>query len=519
MAKGKRQPNTGEIKTVSLIGVDPLREGRISEEPERLKSNAPDIATLIVLVIVLTAFGVMSFVLPKPEISQIENRPLEKAPGFSTKALASGEFTDAFSRYYSDTFPWREKMIETSSDFKSLFGLKGKESGEDVSIHYGVDTAEGQDDASSATPDDSGTNNATNDGETAASSGAVSSSDSDSDATTEPGATSDGTGDGQDATTTPAATTPQPAETEDAGGRLTGEGKREGGVIVIGDTGLEFYGFAETNNERYANIINKFDDKYRGQVTTTALVSPTNIEFKLPEQYSDLSDDQRQAINFIYEHLNTDVVKVDVYDSLKAHANEYVYFRTDHHWTQLGAYYAYRDYCKTLGLPHTALLSYSRIRLDGFLGSFYNSIGGNKDMKKNPDFVLAYAPVVPYETTGYFDSAMNEGFNLSLIRGPDEIEVSNKYLAFSGGDLPIIDIKMQSDTGRRLIIFKESFANAFIPFLTENYDEIIIVDFRYYEGSVDNLIQKYQINEALFLNYVSAAGSERQVDRLSALFD
>jgi hypothetical protein len=113
---------------------------------------------------------------------------------------------------------------------------------------------------------------------------------------------------------------------------------------------------------------------------------------------------------------------------------------------------------------------------------------------------------------------MENGFNLSLIRGPDDIQTSNKYLAFSGGDLPIIHIKTRSDTGRRLIIFKESFANAFIPFLTENYDEIVVVDFRYYEGNVDNLISKYDINEALFLNYVSAAGSERQVGRLEALF-
>jgi hypothetical protein len=77
---------------------------------------------------------------------------------------------------------------------------------------------------------------------------------------------------------------------------------------------------------------------------------------------------------------------------------------------------------------------------------------------------------------------------------------------------------MQSATGRRLIVFKESFANAFIPFLTENYDEIIVVDFRYYEGNVDNLIENYKINEALFLNYVSSAGSEKQTSRLAALF-
>jgi hypothetical protein len=122
MAKRKGQPNIGEIKTVNFIGVDTLREERVTDEPERLRSDAPDILTLMILIIVLAALGVMSFVLPKPEISLIENRPLEKAPGFSAKALTSGEFTDAFSRYYADTFPWREKMIEMSTDFNRVSG-------------------------------------------------------------------------------------------------------------------------------------------------------------------------------------------------------------------------------------------------------------------------------------------------------------------------------------------------------------------------------------------------------------
>jgi hypothetical protein len=407
--------------------------------------------------------------------------------------LFGGRLTDDFSRYYSDTFPWREWMITGASDFKSSFGVGGDD-GDNVSIHYGVDTAGGQDDAPA---DDA-------------------QADTPADTPVDASETTTVSPEAVGATTSDAVTTPEEAVAVE---KLEGEGKREGGVIVIGDAALEFYGFAEKNNARYASIINNFDEKYRGSITTTALVAPTNIEFKLPDKYKDLTDDQRAAVSFIYGKLNDDVVKVDVYDSLRNHANEYVYFRTDHHWTQLGAYYAYRDYCKTLGLPHTPLLSYERIRLDGFLGSFYNSIGGNSEMKANPDYVLAYEPVVPYEMTGYENSQMENGFKLSLIRGPDEIQIANKYVALSGGDLPIIHIKMQSDTGRRLIIFKESFANAFIPFLTENYDEIIVVDFRYYEGNVDNLIAQYNVNEALFLNYVSSAGSEKQVDRLAALFN
>jgi hypothetical protein len=508
-SKGREKVTAGAIKTVSLVGVD-MRRGADwqDDEPygadERARDDRRSVFTLLVFIATLVAFGILSFAMPKPEISQIENRPLEKVPDFSASALFDGSFTDDFSRYYSDTFPWREWMITKASDFKSWFGVAGG-GGDNVSIHYGVDTADGQDDADAgdASSDTSDTGNALA-GD--ANAGEISTGDIETGAVS-PGAVTAAT---NDAVSAPEEATPVE--------KLEGEGKREGGVIVIGDTALEFYGFAEKNNARYASIINKFDERYRGIVRTTALVAPTNIEFKLPDKYRDLADDQREAISFIYGKLNDDVVKVDVYDGLKNHANEYIYFRTDHHWTQLGAYYAYRDYCKTLGLPHTSLLSYNRMRLDGFLGSFYNAIGGNSEMKANPDYLLAYEPVVPYEMVGYENSQMENGFHLSLIRGPDEILIANKYVALSGGDLPIIHIKMQSGTGRRLIIFKESFANAFIPFLTENYDEIIVVDFRYYEGNVDNLIAQYGVNEALFLNYVSSAGSERQVDRLAALF-
>jgi hypothetical protein len=385
-------------------------------------------------------------------------------------------------------------MIEASSDFKRLLGVGGAG---DVTIHYDVGAAEGQDDATDTTADDADTDLI---------------ADGDKIIPAPAGATSGAAIETNDADN-------GDASVDEMGvNAIEGKGKRQGGVVVIGDTALEFYGFNKKINQKYVDIINNFDDKYRGTVSTTALIAPTNIEFKIPKEYRDLTDSQHDAIQYIYSNLNDDVAKIAVYDTLAKHSGEYVYFRTDHHWTALGAYYAYWEYVKALGLPHTALLSYPQVRLDGFLGSFYNAIGGNKEMKNNPDYVLAYEPVVPYTMYGYNDSKFSDKMEIRLVRKPEEILNKNKYLAFSGGDLPVIDIKMQSNTGRRLIIFKESFANAFIPFLTENYDEILVVDFRYFEGDVDKLIADYKINEALFINYVSAAGSEKQTDRLKSIF-
>jgi hypothetical protein len=157
VTKSKNSKSVGaeEIRTVSLVGVEMLRDSGERQETqygpeERARDNTRNILTLYVFVATLAVLGVLSFAMPKPEISQIENRPLEKAPRFSAEALFNGSLTGDFSRYYSDTFPWRERMISVASDLKSRLGVSGPGDA-NVSIHYGVDTAGGQDDAN--TPD------------------------------------------------------------------------------------------------------------------------------------------------------------------------------------------------------------------------------------------------------------------------------------------------------------------------------------------------------------------------------
>jgi hypothetical protein len=494
------------VTTINMIGVK-----RINPKAPKSIGKLPYFFTLIAFIAVLAIVGIISIFAPKPAISQIENRPLEKAPAFSAKALSSGELTDDFSLYYSDTFPLRERMIETASAFRGLYGVKG--SG-DAEIHFGKGSAEGID--GNAPGEDS---EDTDEGDAAAT--PPGSGSATPPAVAPPGA-ADVTTPAATEVTPPAVAAPTPAgiatpPAATAPAELDGKGDVQGGLIVIGDAALEFYGFSKDTNTRYAKVVNKFDDKYKGTVLTNVMVVPTNVEFKLPKKYRELTRAQDEAIDFIYGRLNDDIEKINVYNDLKDHADEYVYFRTDHHWTALGAFYAYRKYCLSRGIPYTPFANYSQIRLNGFLGSFYNAVGGNKKMKKNPDYVIAYEPVVPYKMAGYQNAdGKGDKLELSLVRTEKEITGPNKYLAFSGGDLPYIHITTEAGTGRRLIVFKESYANAFIPFLTENYDEICVVDFRYYKGDVDALIKKNKINEALFLNYVSSAGSSRQVDLLSA---
>jgi hypothetical protein len=442
---------------------------------------------------VLALMGVLSFVAEKPTVSDIENRPLETMPEASLTALVDGSWTAEFSLYYSDTFPHRERMIETAAFLRGLRGFRGEDEvvirldagaseGRDGNIEDGEDAVAGAENAGK---------NATR-ARVAANGTPVSEID--------PGVKNDPIPPAYEATPLPDV-----------------DGERKGGVLMVGDTVLDLYGFNEASNATYADIVGGFSERHKETILTSVMVVPTNVEFKIPKRYRDLSASQYDAITFIYERLPNSVNKVWAYNALAEHSDEDIYFRTDHHWTGLGAYYAYLEFAKTRYFRTADLSAYEQVRHDGFLGSLYNSMGGSSVLKEHPDYLIAYRPPTAYTMTGYYGSDMTGAISMHFAQEPHEITNRNKYLAYAGGDLPYINIVTEHKNGRKLVVFKESFANAMLPFLVENYEEIHVVDFRYYQGDIEAFLQAHAINEALFLNYAASAGSVTQVERLRQL--
>ncbi|MDR0357747.1 MAG: hypothetical protein LBH63_05220 [Clostridiales Family XIII bacterium] len=451
--------------------------GESAPEPEepRKQPLRYRIAAIAFWVVLATA-GVVSFVAENPEISDIENRPLENQPEFSISSLASGQWASDFSVYYSDTFPVRERMIETAAFFRGLRGLRGDD---DVVIRMDAGASEGKD---GNLPEE-----IANIAEAGMIFGRL-------------------IKDGE---------IPAPRETKPLPDT---DGERRGGVLMVGDTVLELYGFNKGTNALYAEIVGEFSEEHKDTILTNVLVAPTNVEFKIPERYRDMTSSQYEAISFIYNLLPESVNRVWVYNVLAAHSDEDIYFRTDHHWTGLGAYYAYREFAKTRGFSVAPLSDYEEVRHEGFLGSLYKSMGGNSVLKENPDYLIAYRPKIAYTMTGYHGSDMSGAISMHFAQDPQEVPATNKYLAYSGGDLPYVHIVTENKNGRKLVVFKESFANAMLPFLAENYEEIHVVDFRYYKGDIEAFLSERAVNEALFLNYAPAAGSSTQVERLRVLF-
>lgn len=328
--------------------------------------------------------------------------------------------------------------------------------------------------------------------------------------TTDPGNTDDPNGDDGDNTPVDPAPTYQRIE-------LNGDEQQYDAVYRVGDTGYEMYSYVDSTAKKYADNVNAVADALAGKANVYMLPIPLSSGVSLPDDLygKDIFADQKAAEQKIIGYMNGNVKSVALYDALLAHRTEYIYFRTDHHWTATGAYYAYEQFCKAKGITPTPISSYKVDEYDGFLGTFYRDSSQNATMGANPDKVVAYHPLSTEATLDYGDSE-----NASLTRGKiiyDESDApaSLKYGAFITGDNAYSIINNPDVTnGSSCIVVKESFGNAFVPFLTDHYQTIYVLDYRYWKGSISQFAQSKGVQDVLFVNNLSAIRSTALVGYL-----
>ena len=294
---------------------------------------------------------------------------------------------------------------------------------------------------------------------------------------------------------------------------------QSGGVYIVGDAGYEMYNYVGSLAEKYQTVVNSVADSLSGISNVYAMAIPLSSSITLPDSLlSDIpGSDQAQAEKDILGGMGQNVKTVPLHDALNAHRTEYIYFRTDHHWTALGAYYAYVQFCNVKGItPHT-LSDYEVSQYPGFLGSFYNDGGKPQTMADNPDTVNAYHPVSSTASMKYgsSESSLTGG---QVIYDESTAAASLKYGAFIMGDNPFTVIENpEISNGQSCIVVKESFGNAFVPFLVDHYQTVYVVDYRYYSGSVTQLAKDKGVTDVLFVNNLSAIRGSYQMGKLSGV--
>ena len=200
------------------------------------------------------------------------------------------------------------------------------------------------------------------------------------------------------------------------------------------------------------------------------------------------------------------MVKVDTVSALLAHNDEYIYFRTDHHWTALGAYYAYEAVCQALGMEPVDIDTMEVIDMGDFIGSLYGRAKNPWKLKR--DNLYVYMPQSDITNTVYYSSIYSNGQAYPMLTVDANWSDDSKYSVF-GTDWPINHLENRDQKGKpNCIVVKDSFGNCFLPFLTQNFENIYAVDYRKFRDMpLIQLAEAYDCDYVIFMPYLAATQS------------
>ncbi len=452
------------------------------------KKDHDGLKLVIPFFVVLYALSIVAFIIPlRPTYSTIDKRPLTAFPEFSAEALFSGDYFDDISTWFSDTFPGRDSWLSLSTSISALHGHSEIAIAGDPMTNTVIEIP----DIPAPTPTPEATPVPTPE--------AVETPDPVENE--EPAETE------QPEEIAPAETPPQGwggvAIDENASISL-------GPVIQIGDTAFNQLGFSKYNTEVFANTLNGLAEKLKGTgVTLVSAPAPTSVGVMVEgEKLADLNcARQDEMLNYMHSLTSDDIVKVDTVSALIEHNSEYIYFRTDHHWTARGAYYAYEAVMEALGKEPAPLDSFTEWDQGEFEGTLYWQARNPRKLKS--DNVFAYIPEGDINMMVYGND--NYCYERPLISDQTQNGVGNKYLCFISGDNALSIITNESiPDAPSCVLIKGSFGNCFAPFLTQNYHKVYVVDYRkYYRYRMSDFVEVYDVDDIIVLPYMIATqGSE-----------
>lgn len=204
---------------------------------------------------------------------------------------------------------------------------------------------------------------------------------------------------------------------------------------------------------------------------------------------------------------------IDCLSYLSGHRDEYIYYRTDHHWTSLGAYYAYAAAARQLGYSAYGLNSFNiETASSSFRGTLFSR---TLDSGVTPDSIDYYhlASNEPTVKMTVFDGREQTEYDSLYVR--DYLEVKDKYSSFTGSNAPLITIETDADNGKSLLLIKDSYAHSLVPFLSKHYSKITMVDMRYINVGLDYFsINVNDYSQVLLSFNVISFAEDRNIPKL-----
>ncbi|OON86430.1 hypothetical protein BXO88_07910 [Oribacterium sp. C9] len=457
----------------------------VEHEEKTIKSYGALFMTGTSLALFAGIFLVGTFA-TRPVYSESEKRTLAKKPEFSMIGAMNGSYFTELDKWFSDTFPFKEELLNMESKLESFYGAGGES-------YYGNKS----DIVEDTVPENS---------ETLAPIVELKPREQEQKETEDiyqslVETNADGT----------LKVDTEPKEKVD----VTGE--QAGNIYVSNNKAYEIFYYNQGGSVKYASVLNTVKSMLPDSNVYDILV-PNSFGVELdPSLQEELgSGNMQDVFNYIFSMMDPNIHRLSVFDTLYAHRDEYVFFNTDHHWTGLGAYYAYREFCKEKGITPHELGDFKYVDYSGFYGTFYFATNRNESLKSNPDHVEAWIPMGTNEIVAVDENGLT--YNANVINDVTESNAGRKYNCFLKGDNAFTTIKNpEIKDGSSCVVIKESYGNAFVPFLVDHYEDVYVVDYRYYKDNLTQFILDNKIQDVIFVNNVQAI-TEKVSDEILSIF-
>lgn len=397
----------------------------------------------------LAFFLVFGLIEQDRTFSVTENRELASMPELTWKSYADSSFMQKVETYFNDQFPFRDGFIRMSKAYNKLMYPNFLLSEDDIIVLP----------PSSVNP-----------------------------------------------AVTPVQTSPSAGEGEETSEPSAAPQMLLGNLIYRGRI-METFNVSDAAAQRYADIVNRIYSACGNPETYIVIPTPAYTLYA-PEGNITENTDFNRAMSTLTAALNGPQV-IDLREIYSEVKNEYIYFRTDHHWTGRGAYYACREFLQVAeGVTLPDLSTYRSGVREGFLGSLYRAVMTNQAssvLEKNPDQVEYFYPHTEVEVIAYSSAAMNDPMVRQVIY-PDYNADTNLYCVYMGGDIALAKITTQVKNGKSILVIRDSYGHAFVPFLMDAYETIYIFEPRYFDPNLNPIdlsafFTEHKIDKMLHVGY------------------
>lgn len=286
-------------------------------------------------------------------------------------------------------------------------------------------------------------------------------------------------------------------------------GRRESNGVYLAKDGYFIDGTIPDSEQAEKNLgyLTTFAEDFNGKYNLKILIVPTAsliLSDKLP--YGAPVWDQTAYLDRISELSGA----IDVRNKLEEHSNEYIYYRTDHHWTADGMYLAYTSLCESLGIVPLQPNEIMRTTLsDGFLGTVIAKVG----IKTTPDTLIDLTSKSQPSVHVSYNFGVNESDSLYVS---EKLSTRDKYGVYLGGNPAIADISTSVKNGRVLVMAKDSYAHCMLPLLANHYERMIVIDLRSFNGGLETYLdtlksEGVEVDDVVVLYSASGFANDRSI--------